>query len=225
MAETRDPLAPCSDHGCVLRVEPSTGMGTNGGCRCLEGERYEIRQLARRLAADRRRMAEALRAADALAEAPRVREPGDGSRWRRAAARRRLLARPVPRRPRCTVSDDAIERARRLVALDCATCDCDWSGEACRDLLSRDETATLLAALDASRREVERLAVENSSMRDMLRGARDHGERVWRRAALEEAIEAARRVRGVHICDRTVVLGALRALLDQPVRPAPDTRT
>ena len=68
MAETRDPLAPCSDHGCVLRVAPSTGMGTNGGCKCLEGERYEIRQRARRLAADRRRMAEALRAADALAE-------------------------------------------------------------------------------------------------------------------------------------------------------------
>ena len=69
MSADRDPLAPCTDHGCVLRVEPSAGMGTNGGCRCLEGERYEIRQLARRLAADRRRMAEALRAADALAEA------------------------------------------------------------------------------------------------------------------------------------------------------------
>ena len=108
------------------------------------------------------------------------------------------------------MSDDAIERARRLVALDCATCDCDWSGEACRDLLSRDETATLLAALDASRREVERLRAGVRSVADDLTEHAEDGDcagphGTGRRGACADCRAAM----------------YLRALLDQPVRPAP----
>lgn len=52
---------PCSNHDCVFRVTPNTGMGTNGPCHCLNTKpKWVVRKFIRQQQSEIKRLRDLL---------------------------------------------------------------------------------------------------------------------------------------------------------------------